>query len=389
MSVVVGFFDKEFAKATKALFERLENREVIFVFIVIILWWSCTVNAQIITGIVCDKATKLPVSDVYVYLDGTTIHTITNASGKFELTTNSIINTKLVMHHLSYNTAIIDNPFGVLPDTLFIEEMAKTIPALTIGVDRFTRRQKMKAFYDQFLGTTRAGRSATIVNHDDIYLKVDMQTRRLYASSDNPIVVVNNYLGYQVTFSLVDFWVQYGNMGNSRNSEHFSLDNNNVLSSFFAVTSSFVDLAPDNRRIKQRRDNVYERSSSYFFKSLANDALKDNNYTVYNRSFPVNHKQYFATKDTIGLTMIRIIPGTDINRSPSINRLSLVTNREQRPLGIISVLYGRNVRSDIIFLTDSFLVDQYGNFNQIENIIFTGQFGENRAGDMLPINYEP
>ena len=56
--------------------------------------------------------------------------------------------------------------------------------------------------------------------------------------------------------------------------------------------------------------------------------------------------------------------------------------------GLFSVLYRKKIQSDIYFMTDSFWVDRYGNIDQINKISFTGQMGENRAGDMLPIDYE-
>ena len=389
-------------------------------------------NAQMITGIVCDQSTKLPVSDVHVYLDGTSINTVTNILGKFELRTNSIFNSKLVLHHLSYETAIIDHPFEGIPDTLYIKERVKTIREVTIQADLFTRQQKMKAFREQFLGMTRAGKSCVIENEDDIQIRVDMRTRRLLASSDKPVVVVNNHLGYKISFILLDFWVQYG-------FAIVGLDNDYVQSSFFSVVSSFTDMEPDSRRMKRRRDNVYDHSSNYFFKSFANDALKDNKFILFNHSFPIDPNQYFSIKDTLSQKMISIILSAEIEKDTAVQsvsnnyefrndtvmrngrivgflpktNLSDTLKREQTIMGaiptastsglnkgenmfytgpklsgIFSVLHHRKIQSDIYLMTDSFLVDRYGNIDQIDKISFTGQMGENRAGDMLPIDYE-
>jgi hypothetical protein len=336
--------------------------------------WNGFASAQIINGVVCDKTTKKPIADVHVYLDGTSINTITNASGRFELSSKSEFNTKLVLHHLLYKTAIINNPFGGLPDTLYIEERIYDLPEVTVRADRFTREQKMKAFREQFLGATRAGKSCVILNEDDIQLAVNMQTRRLLASSDKPIVVVNDYLGYQVSFILVDFWVQYG-------FSVVSLDSDYVQGSFFAVASSFTDLAPDSRRIKRRRDNIYELSSNYFFKSFANNSLMENRFTLFNKQLPIDHRQYFTTKDTLMQKMISIIPDTDINKEIAFYSGPKLT-------GMMSLLYRKRIQSDIYFMTDSFLVDLYGNIDKIDKISFSGQMGEHRAGDMLPIDYE-
>jgi len=356
------------------------------VLIAALLLWCSFSGAQVITSVVCDQDTKRPISNVYVYLDGTSINTITNDSGIFELKTSSVINTGLVIYHMSYETAFIDRPFEGIPDTLYIKERMNIIEEITIRADIFTREQKMKAFREQFLGMSRAGMSCTIENEDDIEFWVDTQTQTLFAWSDKPIEVVNDYLGYKVSFILVDFWVQYHDITNrtvlrSPTDLPSALNSSNVHNMFFAVVSLFTDTAPDNRRIKRRRDNVYEQSPNYFFKSFVNDDLRGNNFTIYNGSLPANPQNYFAIKDTLSQKMISIIPDTDINR----DRASFT---ETKPSGIISVLYRRNVRSDIYFMTDSFLVDRYGNIDQFDKISFSGQMGENRAGGMLPMDYE-
>ena len=323
------------------------------IVVVIMFLWNCLASAQVIQGVACDKTTGMPISNVHVYLDGTSINTITNSLGKFELRTNSAFNTRLVLNHLLYQTVIINNPFKDMPDTLYMEERIYDLPEVTIRADRFTREQKMKAFREQFLGVSRAGKSCVILNEDDIQLSFNMQTRRLLASSDNPIVVVNDA----------------------------GLNSDYVQNSFFAVASYFVDKAPDSRRIKRRRDNIYELSANYFFKSFSSNSLNKNKFILFNKMYPIDHKQYFTVKDTLSLKMIRIIPYTDINKDKmyySVPNLS----------GIIRVLFRRRIQSEICFITDSFLVDRYGNIDKIDQIFFSGQMGKNRAGDLLPIDYE-
>jgi hypothetical protein len=272
-----------------------------------------------------------------------------------------------------YQTAIINNPFSELPDTLYIEERIFEIPEVTVSADRFTREQKMKVFREQFLGITRAGSSCVIQNEDDIQLYVNNQTRRLVASSDKPIKVVNNYLGYEVSFILVDFWVEY-------DGSVINLDRN-IVRSLFAVTSSFTDLASDDRRIKQRRDNTHELSTNHFFKSFTNNTLNVNNFRLFNKSRPIDHLQYFTITHTPSQTIISVKPDTDINKE-------LLFYSGSELSGIMSLLYRRGIQSDIYFMTDSFSVDRYGNIDAVENITFSGRMGESRAGDMLPLDYE-
>ena len=336
--------------------------------IVTIVILSCIqINAQSLTGLVYDKDTKQPISGVYVYLNGTSIMDVTENSGKFSLPVKQMINTNLVFSHLAYHTLIIENPFMNLPDTIYMEERSITLSEVIVR-PQFTRQQRLRAFREQFLGMTRAGRSCKILNEDDIQTWFHVPTQTLFASSDKPIEVINEYLGYKVLFELVDFKVEYSNI---------SLARDKIQQSYFAVATLFVDLKPDDRRTKRRRDGVYERSSALFFRNFSNNTLNESGFKIYKNSLPIDYHNYFTIEDTLSLKIIRLIPErANISSHPSV------------PMSTFSVLFNRR-QTDISLYADSLLVDQYGNIDQIDKVVFRGAMGQNRAGDMLPIEYEP
>jgi hypothetical protein len=338
--------------------------------IIIIVLSCCHINAQTLTGIVLDKATGQPIRDVYVYLDGTTFNVITNNSGRFELAVRNRINTKLVLYHVSYHTVILENPFEYLPEKIHMEERVNVLNELVVTADQFSRAQKLKAFREQFLGMTQAGRSCKIINESDIQIWYNTQSKTLSASSDQPITVINEYLGYEVMFNLIDFYAEY---------HVVTLNHNDVYRSYFAVTTSFTDINPNNRRVKRRRDEVYDRSSTFFFKNFANNTLVETGFRIYNNRLPIDHLLYFTTKDMLSYKIIQLIPDSGLKKASLFDDLQLAT---------ISVLY-RHAQTDIHFYTDNILVDLYGNIDQIDKVIFSGRMGESRAGDMLPLEYEP
>jgi len=106
--------------------------------IVIIVVLSCIqANAQTLTGVVYDNETKQPIPDVYVFIGGTQIIDITTNSGQFSLTIQQmIVNPKLVLSHISYNTLIIDDPFNNLPDTIYMEEQVNALEEVTVSARR-------------------------------------------------------------------------------------------------------------------------------------------------------------------------------------------------------------------------------------------------------------
>jgi hypothetical protein len=263
-----------------------------------------------------------------------------------------------------------------------MEERMNMLSEVSIQADRFTREQKLKAFREQFLGVTQAGRTCKIMNESDIRIWFNLQTNTLFVTSDQPIEVINEYLGYKTLFSLVDFRAEYYS--------HVTLNRDNVRQSFFAVTTSYTDLNPNDRRIKRRRDEIYDRSSTFFFKNLANNTLNESGFRIFRGGFPIDHNLYFTTKDTLSLKMIQLIPEMENINSATLPgiRISVRGNLSTEISSNFSVLYRRR-QSDIIFYTDTILVDQYGNIDQIDKVMFSGLMGQNRAGDMLPLEYEP
>lgn len=52
-----------------------------------------------------------------------------------------------------------------------------------------------------------------------------------------------------------------------------------------------------------------------------------------------------------------------------------------------NVLFKKKQQSKIIFETNVFYVDKFGNNSNTEQIYFVGAMSEQKVGDMLPLNY--
>ncbi len=342
----------------------------IFIIIVMLLPFL-GIGAQTLTGTIYDAKTKQPIPEVFVYLDGTSIHTITNARGEFNLVVGKRINTKLILHHISYQPVVVLNPFEKLSDKFYLEEMANSLTAVVIEADQISREKKMKAFREQFLGQTISGKSCKILNEDDIRLIYRADSKTLVASSNKPIIIRNSYLGYEVLFTLVDFRIKYHTE---------TLNSEDIQQTYFAGVSAFTDISSNRKRIKDRRDNVYKTSSAYFFKNFVNHTLDSANYRVFNGRSRIDPDVYFAIKDTLSQKLVQIRPNTDLAISPrSVHGYMY---------GIIDVVYNKRKQSEISFLINSFSVDLYGNIDAIDKVLYKGSMGAQRAGDMLPLEYE-
>ncbi|MDR1370649.1 MAG: carboxypeptidase-like regulatory domain-containing protein [Dysgonamonadaceae bacterium] len=339
---------------------------IVFLFILFIS--SASLYSQAISGTVCEKRTNRSVPGVNVYLDGTSIHTTTDADGKFELRVKRFINTRLIISHVIYETVSIDEPFKNSSYTIFLKEKNLELNEIVIkGKMLFPRKQMLEVFKANFLGDTKEGRSCIISNEDDINLRYDATTFTLLASSENPLIIKNQYLGYEIRFQLLHFDAEY---------KAKTLDNNALISTVFYGTSSFVDLKPDNAAINKRRQDTYKRSTPYFMKNLADGTCDKSGHKIYKKGFAANPDDVFSIQDTLSGKMIRL--AEDLEKSVYDNK----------PVyGKIAFLYNKN-QSGITFLTDSFFVDQYGNTSDVDKIMYSGYVSEQRLGNMLPLNYE-
>ena len=373
--------EKQLARVKPTIYSDCTSARVVGLFIIALLFYCTFVNAQTINGRVYDKATGEPVFNAHVYLNGSSFYTTTDDSGTYQLKTTTIINTQLIISHLAYETFVIENPFEKESIDVYLTEKTFLLEEVVIKTGPFSPKEKMKAFEQQFLGDNKAGKSCIIQNKEDINLFFDEDDKTLYAKCFEPLIVINNFLGYKMTFTLTDFHIQYTAKSLRTGQIEYVVMRGNVF---------FEDIAPLNPVIKKRRNDAYKSSLNYFFKSLANNTFGMSNHVMYNRSnsnsywdfqhaIPAN---YFDITDNGSQKKVHIIDYSDINK--------FTNNLYKFPLpitGVITVADPVGNRSEIIFLTDEFTIDAFGVVDKKDFIYVTGNMSNQRAGNMVPIDY--
>lgn len=340
--------------------------------------------SQTLEGYIYDKKKETPLQSATVYIDGTTISTLTNDEGYFKLDSRGNTQSDLVISYIGYFTARIGNPFQYKKIKTFLEEDAINMDEVFIGKGPFSRKRMMKVFKEQFLGTSRAGSSCSILNEDDINLYYDTDTNVLSASSRNPIKIENSYLGYEVNFDLVDFMVKY---------KVRSLENNYLDKSYFSGTTFYKDISKSKNADKKRMD-VFLGSSTHLMQAIANKSWDKEKFKFFVDKFQVNPKEYFKVTDTLGIKKIKIIKEPTIkiekytlkvvNFTDSSKKNSVQFEEKKIPF---NVLYDGKKQSIVDFLSKEYYVDANGNFFPFYEVLFGGYIGTLKAGDMLPMDY--
>jgi len=351
--------------------------------------FCCTItflHAQVIQGTVYDSKTREVLPGVVIFLDGTSVVTTSDNEGKFRLDVEKKINTNLIFRHLSYESLVIENPFEHRGETFFLKEKTNVINEAVVVAehDPLSRAERMRIFKEVFLGESVAAKSCVILNEDDIMLRYDYLTEILHASARDPLIIENRYLGYRISATLLNFQVKctYADAV-PRDGNTFVASKNFNLSSFsYSIASFFEDQRPYDISLIIRRNNIYERSRQYFWLSFVNNyALIESGFKVYNKAKEVYAGDYFTViDDSIKKTKVVLItPDTDINRKHY--RVS-----EGDIYGVIGIRAKNRIDSDVIFLTNQFSVDFFGNI-ATNGLIYIGDMAHQRVGDLLPRDF--
>jgi hypothetical protein len=229
----------------------------------------------------------------------------------------------------------------------------------------------MQLFRDQFLGTTKAGKSCKINNEEDINFEYDYKTNTLFATSDNPLKIDNPYLGYQIEFDLYEFHVKFRKK---------SIKNADVTKSLFLGTTLYNEINKEFK-IKKIRDNVYNGSSMHFFKNLSENRWGKDLFLLFKGSFQDIPEHYFTISNEGKLKKISI--------ASNIKYEGLLVGSEPRFYADFNFLFKKKKQSKVVFLTNVFYVDEYGNNSDTSKIEFGGDLATRKLGDMLPMNYVP
>jgi hypothetical protein len=330
------------------------NKITIFIFILPAI---CT--SQSLTGRVVDKLTQQPIETTAVYFDNTTIGTTTNSKGEFTINYTDAVQSALVISYLGYEKVLISNFRNQNNILVVLIEADNTLDEVYIEYDDgLTRRQKLKLFRREFLGTSKYAKSCKVLNEDDIFLKYDKQNKTLYASSGMPVLVENERLQYKIAFDIVNFEINFRYVA-------FETSTFRVNSVTYFGTSFYKELEDSKKRKTiTNREVAYKGSVQHFIRALYNKLLEEEGYVFGNEGFKVNPYDFFSIYDA--------------------DRYGYKTVILKEKLG---VFYAGDKDSVIQTTVSQFYVDEYGNYTPIGGVLFGGDMGGQRVGDMLPSDY--
>ncbi|WP_299223042.1 carboxypeptidase-like regulatory domain-containing protein [uncultured Psychroserpens sp.] len=326
----------------------------------VLILFTYVLAAQSIKGVVLDFKTNEPIETASVYFDNTTIGTTTNANGEFEIELRAGITSSLIISYLGYEKMILESYESSKFYKVLLTEATNVLDEVVISYDDgMSRKQKLKHFRREFLGFSKHSKSCKILNEDDIILKYDKERMRLTASAIAPLKVKNNSLQYIIYFDIIDFVIQFG----------YELVTNNkhsVKIVAYTGTTFYESIEDIDRKTVQRRNEVFKGSILHFMRALSKKRLEEEGFDIYRKQLRVEPYDYFNVKaldKQEGYVSVKLLKKVDI-------------------------LYNKKYRSVIQSNVDKFIINPYGSHSPLTKVLFGGVMGNQRVGDLLPIDYE-
>ena len=315
--------------------------------------------SQTISGIVLDGVTEKPLEGASVFFQKTSIGTTTNSKGEFTIEHRKDLNTPLVISFMGYQISISEGSSFENRTKFYIYESSFVLDEVILDSnDNWSNELKLREFKKHFLGETLNGRSCKLLNEEDLRLRFNKKTKKLTARAIAPIYIRNKNLNYLILVELQHFEVSYKYV--SKNKKNIDLD---YVS--YAGINYFQSLQKKSSSVIQKnREQAYLGSSLHFIRALSNSELNKEGFSIYSNNKKVNPKKY-----------ISVFP------------IGIKNSVKVQLRGKLYISYKEGEESSIESQVGTFFIDNYGNYSPVDKIRFTGNMGNQRMGDALPLDF--
>ncbi len=353
---------------------------------------------NVVKGHVVDENSK-PIINAAIYVDGSTIQTKTNNQGDFELNLPNGQYNLIARANMFENYILGINTNQKQNYTIVLEPEVITLQEATVkNISKKDWEYYYQTFLKLFLGTNEAAQKCKIENSKDLRFNYDDNTKELKATSRNPLVITNNYLGYRIEYDLIDFNVNY--------------QSNFVLTLGTALFSELKGSSSNQKKWHKNRKSSYLGSINHFIKAVYDKKLEEEGYDV-KRLIRKDNPAYLKFKEEMllggkieGKVPPKIITFL-VNQKVPYDSLKIVDGANQflNFKGLYSVEYKKE-KEDLVYVkqngsnyisnklsifaikSDLLKIEENGTYNHPADLVVEGYWSWEKIANMVPMDYK-
>ncbi|MEO6330117.1 MAG: carboxypeptidase-like regulatory domain-containing protein [Ginsengibacter sp.] len=359
------------------------------VFLLSLIFFSSYTFAQsefyTVTGKVIDKNSTLPLAGASVFAQNTTFGVATDAEGNFKLKLPNggyeltVTFTGYETESIRITTSSVDNKnmiIEVKPKEKSMEEVS--IVATSEVKDGW---QKYGSFFtENFIGKTQTSRQCVIKNPEVLRFFFSRKRNRLKVITNEPLVVMNNALGYKITFAIDSFTYEYAN-----NTSQFT---------GYPLFEELQGTTEQQAGWKQNRMQAYLGSQLHFMRSLYDKTIDEEGFEVQfiitknGRETPIPLKNIYSA-----LNYLKDDSTSTVEFKPNQPEIAIIFNNEKPEQAYIDLdpKANKNFQVSTLNITpgESIIIEENGYYYDQKDIITNDYWGFKKVGDMLPYDYDP
>lgn len=318
-----------------------------------------------ISGVVRDSLTGQPVENVNVFLSSTTLGVGTDRNGSYALKNIPIGRYTLIYSRVGY--ALTTRGVDISHADTIVSNVTLAPRLIVLGdveVSAEAAREfqnDLRRFLEIFFGDGPRAHLCQLMNPDVLHLQFDPESGILVAMADQPLVVINKALGYEVHISLADFhWDTKLDFGSYL-----------VYPQFKALA---LESGTDSAVWRENRARTYEGSFQHFLRALVRGAVESEGFVVYSGALSDLQRGHgtHVFPDDISP---ELLPGSALMRWTFDGwlRVDRMGDINSRPSYI--ALEGLGA-----------FVDHHGTLDNPLSVRLLGRWARERVADMLPLN---
>ena len=339
-----------------------------------------------ITGKVIDAVTKAPMQGASVFAQNTTVGTASDAAGVFSLWLNNG-GYDLAISFTGYETYSKRISTADAADKNMVIELKQKEKALEEVAIRSSNEVKDgwvkygDFFIENFIGKTPNSQRCVIKNKDALKFYFSKKRNRLKVLASVPIEIENPALGYTIKYTLDSFVYDYG-----------------TAATFFTGYPLFEEMqttdAAQTATWHEARMKAYKGSILHFMRSVYNKNLQEEGFEI----------QFLVKNNSVGtaIQLENFYGALNFSKDDSTRIVEISPNqpdvavlyKKEEPAAAYLLQYEdapKKFQLSVINITPSqnIAIEQNGFYYDQNDMIATGYWAWEKAGDMLPYDFKP
>lgn len=224
--------------------------------------WAFSQNS--ISGTVISETDGQPIVGVSVFINNSTIGTVTDVNGNFMLRNLSTGKHEIVVSIVGYHklSAVVEVPSSPLKIQLK-EKVTELKEVEIIAFDKNGWQNWGKLFMDTFIGTTFNAEKTQLKNRKDLRFKFYKSEQILVVSAVKPLIIENKSLGYDLEYHLETFEINFPKK-----------------TSLYAGYPFFKEHKKPSKKQLENRRLTYDASLIKFMRSLYHGKTAEEGYLI-------------------------------------------------------------------------------------------------------------